>query len=148
MKIQERNMKLSSGALISAMVAAAVATGCSETPRRYTEIRPSIDMMPVQTMQAGETRRITIRTENLVGAQAISWSVSPDAGRISPEQQAHGQSAIFTSEQPGTYVISASADLGNGRVVSDQTTVTVHGRPITSDRINEPMVTPAPGTPR
>lgn len=143
-------MKRFSGALVATLIAAALATGCSETPRRYTEIRPSIDMMPVQTMQAGETRRVTIRTENLVGAQAINWSVSPDAGRISPEQQANGQSAIFTAEQPGTYVISASADLGNGRVVSDQTTVTVHGRPITSDRINEPLapVTPAPGTPR
>jgi hypothetical protein len=146
---QEHVMKLFSGALVAAVLAAALATGCSESPRRYSEIRPALHVSPVQTMQVGESRRVTITTHNLVGARAINWSVSPNAGRIQVEQNANGQTALFMADQPGTYIITASADLGNGQMVSDQTTVTVHGRPMTTDRINEPIApAPAPVVPR
>ena len=141
-------MKIFSGALVATVLAAALATGCSETPHRYSEIRPSLHVAPVQTMQVGESRRVSITTENLVGARAIRWDVSPTNGRIQVEQNANGQTALFTADQPGTYIITASADMGNGQMISDQTTVTVHGRPVTTEHLNEPVNPANPGGPR
>jgi hypothetical protein len=140
-------MKLFSGALAATVLAAALATGCSETPHRYSEIRPSLHVTPVQTMQVGESRRVAVTTQNLVGARAIRWDVSPTNGRIQLEQGTSGQTALFTADQPGTYIITASADMGNGQMVSDQTTVTVNGRPLTSERLNEPVTPVAPVAP-
>ena len=51
-------MKLFSGALVATVFAAALATGCSETPHRYSEVRPSIEVGPGRTIEAGETTRL------------------------------------------------------------------------------------------
>ena len=87
-------MKLFSGALVATVLAAAFATGCSETPHRYSEIRPAIHVSPVQTMQVGESRRVAITSQNLVGARALRWDVSPTNGRIQVEQGANGQKRV------------------------------------------------------
>ena len=97
-------MKLFSGVLAATVLAAALATGCSETPHRYSEIRPSLHVTPVQTMQVGESRRVAVTTQNLVGARAIRWDVSPTNGRIQLEQGTSGQTALFTADQIGQLV--------------------------------------------
>jgi len=131
-------MKLCSGILSAAVLVAAVTAGCNESPSRMTRIEPAIQLGPSRTIQAGESARLTARTENLVGTHALQWSVSPNVARITPENQSNGQTALFSSDQPGVYVVTARADMGNGQVIASDTTITVNGRPITSERMTEP----------
>jgi hypothetical protein len=137
-------MKLFSGTLVATIFAAALATGCGEIAHSTADVRPSINVSAGRTIQAGESTRLTATTRNLVGARAIRWSVTPNVARIQVENESNGQTALFSTDQPGTYEVSATADLGNGQMISDHTTVVVRNRPaVTSDRIIEP----APGMP-
>ncbi len=135
-------MKLLSGAFAAAILAAALATGCSEPPQRYsseihqnsTEIHQSLDVGPKRTIEVGESARLMATSHNLIGVKQLTWTVTPSVGKVTVEKYADSQTALFSADQPGVYVITASADLGNGRVISSDTTVTVNGRPIVSDR--------------
>lgn len=124
--------------LVTAILAAAALSvgvvACTEAPRRHAgKTEPAIMVTPATgRIQVGESKRLTAQTMNLVGAGNIRWNVSPNAGRIASD--GNGQTALFTADQPGTYLITASADAGNGRIVSSDTTITVDGRPMTTDR--------------
>jgi hypothetical protein len=135
-------MKLFSSALAVAVLAAAMATGCTEAPNmRSSRLDPSIHLSPPTSIEAGTSTRVSAKTENLVGARNIRWTVSPSTGRLQAEEQTNGQSAVFSANEPGTYVISATADMGNGKMITADTNITVKGRPITnptaSERLNE-----------
>jgi len=129
-------MKLFSALLASSVLAAALATGCAESPTASNKaLEPAIELSSPTAMQTGESRRIIAATQNLVGAHELRWTVTPSGGgQVRSEQQNAGQSAIFSAQQPGVYVITASADAGNGRMISNSTTVTVNGQPMTSER--------------
>ena len=127
-------MKLFSGAFAAAIVAAALATGCSESPQRYSEIHPSLEVGPKRTIEVGESARLMATSHNLIGAKQLQWTVTPNVGKITVERDADSQTALFSADQPGVYVITATADMGNGRMISNDTTVTVNGRPMVSDR--------------
>ncbi|HVS70034.1 MAG TPA: hypothetical protein VHQ47_02135 [Phycisphaerae bacterium] len=111
---------------VSLMVAASLAA-CSTAPRSEDVAAPDISVNPAhKTMVAGETILVSARTVNLVGAPALRWTVTPNAGRITPRTN-NGEIAMFTADQPGTYLITASADAGNGRWVQSSANVTVNG---------------------
>lgn len=137
-------MKLFPATLAAALFAATLVAGCGEIAHSTADVRPTINVTPGRTIQAGETTRVTATTRNLVGVRAIRWNVSPNDGRIQVEAESNGQTALFSADRPGNYMVSATADLGNGQMLTDHTTVTVRPRPtVTSDRI----IDRAPGTP-
>jgi len=126
-------MKLYYAAL---MVAAATslftAVGCNNSPKTSMgENPPAITADATRKdMVTGESVLVTAKTANLVGAKDIHWTVSPAASgaKINPDPNTSNTAGFFTADQPGVYVLTATADAGNGRMVSSDLTITVHGR--------------------
>jgi hypothetical protein len=111
--------------LMAAMVAASLAA-CSNSPRRDDAAEPDVTVTPYhKTMLAGETIAVMARTANLVGSSPLRWTVTPTTAQITP--QGNGLMAMFTANEPGTYLITVSADAGNGRWVQSSANVTVNG---------------------
>ena len=134
-------MKLFSAALVSMILAGAMATGCTESPKRMTasDLQPAIHLDGPRTIDASTSTALNARTENLVGAKGVGWTASPNGAKITADKDSYGQRVIFTADQPGTYVVTASVDMGNGHIVMDKTTVTVKDRPMVTERVPEPQ---------
>lgn len=81
----------------------------------------------------GETVMVDARTVNLGEGSTVSWAVSPNVAKISPMEVNRGLSAKFTADQPGTYIVTATAKLPDGRHISSETNIMVKGRSLTSD---------------
>lgn len=120
-------MKLFTGILATAVLSASLMTGCSMSPKSEAAAQPMIKLTAMNhNIETGTTTRVTAHSANLVGARNIQWTVSPNVANIRPDSNS-GQTAIFSANQAGTYIVKASADLGNGQWVSDETTITVNG---------------------
>jgi hypothetical protein len=131
-------MKSVTASLAAVLIAAAtLATACTTSPAmRSSRLDPAINLNGPRTIEAGESTHITAQTENLVASRGIQWSASPNVAKIQREDNS-GQSALFTADQPGTYVVTAFADTANGGRVESRTTVTVRPRPVAGN-VNNP----------
>lgn len=126
-------MKLYHAALVAAAVTSLfTAVGCESSPKTTKG-----DMPPAITADAtrkdmveGESVLVTAQTVNLIGAKNVHWTISPAAtnAKINPDPNSYNTAGYFTADQPGVYVITATADAGDGRMVSSDLTITVHGR--------------------
>ena len=132
-------MKLLSGLLASSVLAVVVLGGCAMNPGNSAAAAPSLKVITSShNIDAGTSARVTAETVNLVGTGDVKWSVSPDVGHIKVDSE-HGQTAVFSADQAGTYVVKAAVDAGNGNWVSDTTDITVtgvtdsNGRPLSSE---------------
>lgn len=125
-------MKLmQTGLLAASVLSLFVVVGCSESKKATSNITPEPAITASATrhdMYAGESVMLTAKTINLAGAKEIKWSVSPNVGSIKPELGRTSQQALFTTEQPGVYVITAKATSPEGSTVSSSTTITVSGQ--------------------
>lgn len=81
----------------------------------------------------GESIVVDARTINLGQGSDVTWAVSPNVAKISPTKTNRGLTAMFTADQPGTYVVTATAKLPDGRNISSETNIMVKGRAMTSD---------------
>ncbi len=81
----------------------------------------------------GESVVVDARTVNLGQGSKVTWSVSPNVAKISPSDANRGLSAMFSADQPGTYVVTATAKLPDGRNISSETNIVVKGRAMSSE---------------
>ncbi len=81
----------------------------------------------------GESVLVDARTTNFGEGSKVKWSVSPDVAKISPTDDSRGLSAMFSADQPGTYVVTASAKLPDGNMLRSETNIVVKGRAMSSD---------------
>lgn len=81
----------------------------------------------------GESVVVDARTINLGQGSNVTWAVSPNVAKINPSDNNRGLTAMFSADQPGTYVITATAKLPDGRAISSETNIMVKGRAMTSD---------------
>lgn len=116
--------------------------GCATNPSTSAVAEPGIKVTTsAHNIETGTSARVTAHTMNLVGAGNVRWTVSPNVGRVNIDTT-HGQSAIFTADQAGTYIVKAAVNAGNGEWVSDSVDITVHGvtnpngRPISTNNSN------------
>src|SRR5271170_2028900 len=120
-------MKLLSGVLASSVLALAVLGGCAMNPGNQAAAAPSLKVVTSShNIDAGTSARVTAETANVVGNGDIKWSVTPNVGSVTSDS-AHGQTAVFSANQAGTYVVKAAIDVGNGNWVSDTADITVNG---------------------
>jgi hypothetical protein len=120
-------MKLLSGVLASSVLALAVLGGCAMNPSNQAAAAPSLKVVTSShNIDAGTSARVTAETANVVGSGDIKWTVTPDVGHVKTDST-HGQTAVFSADQPGTYVVKAAIDVGNGNWVSDTADITVNG---------------------
>ena len=133
-------MKLHYGFLASSVLAISLLGGCATNPHSGAAAAPDLRVRTsAHNIESGTSARVTALTSNLVGTGNIRWSVSPNVGHIQVDS-AHGQTAIFSADQAGTYIVKAAADTGNGEWVSDSVDITVHGvtdsngRPVSSEK--------------
>ncbi len=120
-------MKMCSGMGFTTVLAMAILGGCAMNPHHADVAAPAIKVMTEShNISAGTTTRVTAETVNVVGGSDIQWSVTPNVARICADGQ-HGTTALFTSDQEGTYVVKGSVNLGNAGWVSDEVQITVHG---------------------
>lgn len=125
-------MKLfQTGLLAASVLTLFVVVGCEQGPKKTADLTPEPAIRATASrrdMIAGESVMLTAKTMNLVGTKEIQWSVSPQAGSIKPEHGLSNQQALFTTDQPGVYVITAKATAPDGRTVSSDTSITVSGK--------------------
>jgi len=124
------------GALLAAacVVSAIPLTACESSPStKRSSMEPAITAMASRKETlAGESVVVDARTVNLGQGSNIQWSVSPNVAKISPTDSNRGLTAMFTADQPGTYVVTASANLPDGRRINSDTTIVVNGRSSTN----------------
>lgn len=118
------------GLVAASVLSLGMVVGCSSTPRSQTEMtKPAITTAATrQNIVAGESVMVTANTVNLVGSNGVRWSVTPSGANLQPQQDTAGQTALFSANQPGTYVVRAEAQGADGRTASSETTITVSGR--------------------
>jgi len=133
-------MKLHSCLLASSVLAMTLLGGCATNPHTGAAAEPALKVSTSShNIDSGTSARVIAHTVNLVGSGNVRWSVSPNVGHIDVDSQ-HGQTAVFTADQAGTYIVKAAVDAGNGQWVSDSVDITVHGvtdsngRPISSEK--------------
>lgn len=122
-------MKFISGFAGAAIVAALVLSGCN-TAGHYqgAALRPAIMLDAPHEVAVGESQRIVAHTQDTAGAKSIQWTVEPNTARVTAENSTSGQSAMFTSNQRGRYIVTARVDMGNNQMpVENSTTIDVIG---------------------
>jgi hypothetical protein len=115
--------------ILAATVIAAAGFGCAMEPHHVATLSPGVRVDTTRhNIMVGESARIVAHTMDVAGGSAIKWSVSPNVGKIQMETKA-GESAIFSADQPGSYVINAAVQRPDGTwVTSPDTAITVNGR--------------------
>jgi hypothetical protein len=132
-------MKLFPSVLATSVLALSILGGCAMSPHQESVAAPAIKISPdSHNISAGTTTRVVANTVNVVGGSNIKWTVSPNVGSVKSDGP-HGTTALFTANQPGTYIVEARVNLGDGQVISNTTDVTVNGvdangRPLTDNR--------------
>jgi hypothetical protein len=116
-------MKALAGVAAALELTAAAITGCESGPRMEERAAPSLSITRNHgNILTGETTAIITRTANLLGRDVtIRWSTT--LGKVTPAEG--GRLAYFTSDQPGTAVVTAEMHV-DGRVIRDHTNVTVN----------------------
>jgi hypothetical protein len=139
-------MKLHASLLASAVaVTMLMLGGCATNPTSGAAAEPGLKVSTsAHNIESGTSARVTAHTMNLVGSGNVRWSVSPNVGHVQVDTT-HGQSAIFSADQAGTYIVKAAVDAGNGQWVSDSVDITVHG---VTDANGRPVSTNNSGTDR
>jgi len=121
-------MKLLSTILAASVVSAAL-IGCAGEPRHMSMSEPKVVIEPARrTVMTGESSRLVAHTMDVAGSSDVKWSVSPNVGKIQVDNKS-GDSALFSADQPGTYVINARVQRPDGTwVTSPDLAITVNGR--------------------
>jgi hypothetical protein len=108
--------------------ASAALVGCG--PHRGGDNVAAVTLSAEHTsVHVGETTRITAATYNLAGSGALKWSVSPNNAKITADSN-NSQAAMFSANQPGTYIISAATQKTDGGWVTGNVDITVNGEPM------------------
>ena len=148
-------MNAFSGLLAATVVTALMAGGCNSMEKmvhsKPAALEPAISLEGPRQVAPGELQRVIAHTKDTAGSRAVQWMVEPSTARITPENSTAGQTAMFTANQRGRYIITARVEMGNGQPpVQSSTTVDVVGGPavvderMTEPRMNEPAPAPAP----
>jgi hypothetical protein len=125
------------GLLAAACVVSALPlTACNSSPSAKRESMEPAIVATASRKEAitGESVVVDARTVKLGQGSNVSWAVSPNVAKFKPTDTNRGLSAMFSADQPGTYVVTATAKLPDGRTVSSETNITVRGRAMTSDQ--------------
>jgi hypothetical protein len=106
-----------SAPLVGGMVA------CSSTEHVAEADVPRLDLSGSRkNMLVGETMTIVAESKNLVGRDAaIRWSATQ--GRLDVER--NGRIARFTPDHPGSAIITAEVNTGDGHILRDSREVLV-----------------------
>lgn len=120
-------MKLFPSVLATSVLALSVLGGCAMTPHNESAAAPKINISTEShNISAGTTTRLTANTMNVVGGSKVQWFVSPTVGSIKPESD-NGVTALFSADQPGTYIVTATVKLPDGNWATDKTNISVNG---------------------
>jgi hypothetical protein len=120
-------MKLFPSVLATSVLALSVLGGCAMNPHNETAAAPALKLTTEShNISVGTTTRLTAETMNVVGGSDIQWKVTPTVAKISPEGD-HKTTALFSSNEPGMYIVKAFVNMGNGDWVSDTVDITVNG---------------------
>lgn len=111
------------GGVAAMMAVAAMVAACEQGPQAIDTQAPTMSLSTTDgSILVGETTTVMAQTGNLLGREVeIDWNAS--MGSIEPTEQ--GRMARFTSDSPGTAVITAELNV-DGRIVRDQINVTIN----------------------
>jgi len=148
-------MKAFTGFLCATALTALMAGGCTSAGHyRTASLQPGIMLDGPRQVSVGEQERLVAHTQDTAGARGVQWTVEPSTARITPENNTAGQTAMFSANQRGRYIITARVDMGNGQApVEKSTTIDVVGggamvnERMPEPRTNEPRNEPAPARP-
>jgi len=120
--------------ILSASLVTAALIGCASEPRHMSMTEPSVKIVTThQTVMVGESTRLLAHTMDVAGSSAVQWKVSPSGAKIQTDTKS-GESALFSADQPGTYILNAMVQSPDGNwVTSPDITITVNGR-LSSDK--------------
>ena len=120
---------------LAACVIATTLAGCQTSPRHVASLDPNIHVSPSRrVILVGESTHLIAHSRDLAGSGDIRWTVSPTVGRITVESKP-GSTAMFSADQPGSYVIKAMAQRPDGTwVTSRDISITVNGPMVVSER--------------
>lgn len=116
-------MKMRHAWMCAAVLAATLSVVACES-RKVTDTRDvGFEIQPsTRELLVGEIVTVTTRSENLLGRDAeIQWRST--GGRLTTED--NNRIARVRFDEPGTYTIGASVNVGGQQVVTDDTTITV-----------------------
>lgn len=110
-------------AAVTTLLLTLAALGCESGPSEVEVLQPELALSTTQNnILVGETTTVFAETTNLLGRQVeINWSTT--LGQIEPTNE--GRMARFTSEVPGTAVVTAEMRV-NGQVLRESTNITVN----------------------
>ena len=105
------------------MILAMGLVACDTGPDTVDALEPQLALSTTQnSILEGETTTVFAETANLLGRDVqINWSTT--LGQVQPSND--GRMARFTSDQPGTAVITAEMNV-DGQVLRERTNVTVN----------------------
>jgi DNA/RNA endonuclease YhcR with UshA esterase domain len=132
-------MKLFPSVLATSVLAVSLLGGCAMNPHHESAAAAGLKVSAdSHNISSGTTTRVIANTVNVVGGSDIHWTVTPTVAKINPEER-NGASALFTSNEQGTYTVKAWAKTADGQIVSDETNITVNGvdangHPVTDNR--------------
>lgn len=97
--------------------------GCDTGPQSVDTLQPQLALSTTQqSILEGETTTIFAETSNLLGRDVqVNWSTT--LGQVEPANQ--GRMARFTSDQPGTAVVTAEMNV-DGRILREQININVN----------------------
>ena len=119
--------KISAGGMAAILMMLA---GCESMAAHGSE--PALHLQASRSsILVNESATVFAQTENTLGKDAkITWDSS--LGKVTPQKQGildlsnDKPTALFTSDKPGTAVITATVTLANGEKLSDSVNVTVN----------------------
>lgn len=111
--------------------------GCPHSTTSRGDNAPSISVAAAQkSINTGDSTTVSASTANLAGGSQILWQVSPSTGRVETDRSdSSGLHARFTANEPGTYIVKATARAADGSSTSDETNIVVSG-PISNNGNN------------
>jgi hypothetical protein len=104
--------------------------GCQSTPP-VGSTDPSLHIAPTRSsVKVNESVTVQVRSENTLGQRPkITWSTN--LGTIKPVSEgmldfrADKPTAMFSSDKPGTAIVTATLSMDNGQMLSDTTEILV-----------------------
>jgi hypothetical protein len=129
---KELFMNMKHHGLIAAALFSALLAACTTSPSTSNhDTDPTIyTSANHNSIMVGESVTVTAKTTNLAGSGDVKWTVIPSGSgaKVTPDRNTHNQTALFSADQPGNYVVKAVVDGGKNGPVSSETTVTVNAR--------------------